>query len=236
MSSLLVRTMVLVWTFPARRVTTVAQIYGWTPRRGGRQWRRGTASPVQDHLVMVHIGAGHPAPAKNRASMSVRRSVTGYRSRYEHLAARVLRDDRSKCGYERTLSCSDSSPRVGRNHGKAGSDRALRARDGSRRGWRGRPVLQGPLLGAADGQRRDRPGVRGVLFQVPEAFVSAAPGERSIQLSLSPTGTRGGCADLAQTGPRRSVARSRCGDIGLPIGIGLVVGSLLDPVDRGIGE
>src|SRR5450759_1909905 len=77
MSSLLVRTMVPVWTFPARRVTTVAQIYGWTPRRGGRQWRRGTASPVQDHLVMVYIGAGHPAPAKNRASMSVRRSLTG---------------------------------------------------------------------------------------------------------------------------------------------------------------
>src|SRR5450759_1321325 len=77
MSSLLVRTMVLVWTFPARRVTTVAQIYGWTPRRGGRQWRRGTASPVQDHLVMVYIGAGHPAPAKNRASMSARRSPTG---------------------------------------------------------------------------------------------------------------------------------------------------------------
>src|SRR5680860_485330 len=67
--------MVLVWTFPARRVTTAAQIYGWAPRRGGRQWRPGTASPVQDHPVMVHIGAGHPAPAKNRASMSVRRSL-----------------------------------------------------------------------------------------------------------------------------------------------------------------
>jgi hypothetical protein len=30
-------------------------------------------------------------------------------------------------GIERTLSCSDPSPRVGRNHGKAGSHRALRA-------------------------------------------------------------------------------------------------------------
>src|SRR5665647_51650 len=74
MSSLSVRTMVLVWTFPARRVTTVTQIYGWAPRRGGRQRRRGTACPVQDHPVMVYIGAGHPAPAENRASMSVRRN------------------------------------------------------------------------------------------------------------------------------------------------------------------
>src|SRR5664279_5122037 len=113
--------------------------------------------------------------------------------------------------HERTLSCSDSSPRVGRNHGKAGIYRALRAHDGSHRGWRGRPVLPGPLLGAADGQRRDRPGVRGVLFQVPEAFLSAAPRERSTQLGLSPTGTRGGCADLSQTGPRRSVAGSSYG-------------------------
>src|SRR5665811_2042948 len=79
MSSLLVRTMVLVWTFRARRVTTVAQIYGWTPRRGGRQLRRATASPVPDHLVMVYIGAGHPVPAKNRASMSARRLVCGHR-------------------------------------------------------------------------------------------------------------------------------------------------------------
>ena len=32
--------------------------------------------------------------------------------------------------------------------GKTGSRRALRARDSSRRGRRGRPVLQEPLLGA----------------------------------------------------------------------------------------
>src|SRR5665647_189643 len=85
MSSLSVRTMVLVWTFPARRVTTVTQIYGWAPRRGGRQWRRGTACPVQDHPVMVYIGAGHPAPAKNRASMSARRSAYGLTADKRHV-------------------------------------------------------------------------------------------------------------------------------------------------------
>ena len=57
---------------------------------------------------------------------------------------------------------------VERTHGKTGSRRALRARADSRRGRRGRPVLQGPVLGAADGERRNCPGVRGVLSKVPE--------------------------------------------------------------------
>ena len=54
---------------------------------------------------------------------------------------------------------------------------ALRARAGSRRGQRGRPVLQKPALGAANGERRCRPGVRGVLLAVPEASMSAAGDE-----------------------------------------------------------
>src|SRR5262249_6771799 len=58
--------------------------------------------------------------------------------------------------------------------GKTGSHRALRARAGSRRGRCGRPVLQEPVLGAADSERRNCPGVRGVLSEVPEASMSAA--------------------------------------------------------------
>ena len=53
---------------------------------------------------------------------------------------------------------------------KTGSRRALRACAGGRRGQRGRPVLQEPVLGTADGERRDRPGVLGVLLVVPEAL------------------------------------------------------------------
>jgi len=71
---------------------------------------------------------------------------------------------------------SGSTPQheVERKDGKTGSRRALRARAGSRRGRRGRPVLQEPVLGAADNERRNCPGVRGVLSQVPEASMSAA--------------------------------------------------------------
>src|SRR5262245_10727239 len=59
---------------------------------------------------------------------------------------------------------SGSAPQhvVERKDGKTGSRRALRARAGSRRGRRGRPVLQEPVLGAADSERRNCPGVRGV--------------------------------------------------------------------------
>src|SRR5262249_38628722 len=39
---------------------------------------------------------------------------------------------------------------------------------------RGRPILQEPVLGAADSKRRNCPGVRGVLSEVPEASISAA--------------------------------------------------------------
>src|SRR5665811_1005480 len=132
MSSLLVRTMVLVWTFPARRVTTVAQIYGWTPRRGGRQWRRGTASPVQDHLVMVYIGAGHPAPAKNRASMSVHRSHYGTDTcrpaTGNGATARSRHDGRAQCGFV-------PFPRGG----SAGGATQQRTRRVERDGTHGRP-------------------------------------------------------------------------------------------------
>src|SRR5499433_3661839 len=90
---------------------------------------------------------------------------------------------------------SGSAPQhvVERKDGKTGSRRALRARAGSRRGRRGRPVLQEPVLGAADSERRNCPGVRGVLSEVP-AFCS----------SLSPS--LGGMAILsvaARVGARR---------------------------------
>jgi len=61
---------------------------------------------------------------------------------------------------------------VGWNDGKAGRRRALCACAGSRRGRRGRLVLQASVLGAPDRERRDCPGVCGVLFEVREASMS----------------------------------------------------------------
>ena len=58
--------------------------------------------------------------------------------------------------------------------GKTGSHRVLRARVDSRRCRRGRPVLQKPGLGTANGERRDSPGVRSVLSEVLEGLMSAA--------------------------------------------------------------
>src|SRR5450756_262802 len=71
-------------------------------------------------------------------------------------------------------SCCTAPYGLRSNHGKTGIHRALRARDGCRCGRRGPPVLQASLLGAAGSERRDRPGVPGVLPQIPEAFMSAA--------------------------------------------------------------
>src|SRR5579863_10263289 len=69
---------------------------------------------------------------------------------------------------------------VERKHGKAGSRRALRACASSRRGRCGHPVLQEPVLAAADGERRNRPGVPGFLLEIPEAFISAAASEQAL--------------------------------------------------------
>ena len=63
--------------------------------------------------------------------------------------------------------------------GKTGGHRVLRARAGSRRGRRGCPVLQEPVLGAADGERSS--GVLGVLSAVPEPSVSGAAAKRAFQ-------------------------------------------------------
>jgi len=62
---------------------------------------------------------------------------------------------------------------VERKDGKVCSRRPLRSRAGSRRGRRGRPVLQEPVLAAADGERRNRPGFRVVLLKIPETSMSA---------------------------------------------------------------
>ena len=72
---------------------------------------------------------------------------------------------------------------VERKDGKTGSRCALRARDGSRCGRRGRPVLQEPVLGAADSKRRNCHGVRGILSEVPEASMSAAAAMRAFNAS-----------------------------------------------------
>jgi hypothetical protein len=63
--------------------------------------------------------------------------------------------------------------------GETGSRRALRAGAGSRRGRRGRHVLQEPVLGAAHSECRIGPGVRGVLSEVLEASMSVAAAMRA---------------------------------------------------------
>jgi hypothetical protein len=77
--------------------------------------------------------------------------------------------------------------------GTVGSRRAVRGCDGGCRGRGGRPVLPRPLLGAAGGQRRHCPGVRGVLLQVPASPI----GEAGRGTTTSRVGT------LAQTSCRR---------------------------------
>ena len=59
---------------------------------------------------------------------------------------------------------------------ETGSRRALRARAGSHHIRPGHPVLQAPALGAAGSERPNCPGVRGVLSEVPEAFMKSALG------------------------------------------------------------
>jgi hypothetical protein len=83
-------------------------------------------------------------------------------------------------------SCSTPWHVVERHRGTTGSHRALRARDGSRRGRRGRPLPQTPLLVAADSKRRNRPGIRGLLLVVPEASVSAAAAMRLTRFTARP--------------------------------------------------
>ena len=56
--------------------------------------------------------------------------------------------------------------------GKTSSRRALRFRADSRRNRRRCPVPQESVLGAPDGERRNSPGVLGVLSEVPEPSVS----------------------------------------------------------------
>ncbi len=85
-------------------------------------------------------------------------------------------------------SCPTPSRVVERNDEKAVSRRALRARTGSRRGRRGHPVLQAPFLGAADSKRRNSPGIRGSLFEVPEASMGAAAARSGHQTEVTGPG------------------------------------------------
>lgn len=77
---------------------------------------------------------------------------------------------------------------VEKKDGKTGRGRALRSRASSRRRRRGRPVLQEPVLATVDGERRNRLGVRGVLLEIPEAFLSTTATIRCSPHLRSPTG------------------------------------------------
>ena len=72
------------------------------------------------------------------------------------------------------VPCSDLARRVDMSHGKTCGRRSLCGRDGRHCRWGGRAAAQAPVLAAPVRERRDRGGVRGGLFLVPEAFVSAA--------------------------------------------------------------
>jgi len=60
----------------------------------------------------------------------------------------------------------------------------LSARAGSRRGRRGHPVLQEPVLGATDSERRNCPGIRRVRFEVPASMSAAAATRLTQRLRL----------------------------------------------------
>src|SRR5215469_16954725 len=83
---------------------------------------------------------------------------------------------------------------VEHRRGKTGWHRALRGRTGGRHSLRGCLVPQAPALVAADNQRRDCPGVRGDLFQVPE---------RSAEQAGLDAGCYPGAARLGAPGCRR---------------------------------
>src|SRR5262245_46232477 len=90
-------------------------------------------------------------------------AVSVYRTRDERNALAAANDrSLNRAVYSAALALTPQHV-VERKDGKTGSRRALRARAGSRRGRRGRPVLQEPVLGAADSERRNCPGGRGVV-------------------------------------------------------------------------
>src|ERR1035441_9473553 len=69
-----------------------------------------------------------------------------------------------------------------RLNGQTGSYRALRGGDGSRHSLCRFRVLQKPILGTADSQYWNRPGVRSVLFEISEASVNKGDSMLSLRL------------------------------------------------------
>jgi hypothetical protein len=62
--------------------------------------------------------------------------------------------------------------KLGVENGKTDDCRALRGVDDSRRSWSRSSVLQASVLGTADSEHRNRPGLCSFLFEIPEASVS----------------------------------------------------------------
>jgi len=74
---------------------------------------------------------------------------------------RVRESERAHLGHYRRLA-GELRPLLHRKHAAS--------LPYSRRGRRGRPVLEEPVLGAADSERRNCPSILGVLSVVPEAI------------------------------------------------------------------
>ena len=64
-------------------------------------------------------------------------------------------------------------------NGKPDDHRTLRSLDGSRDSRDRCLVLQESVLGTADGERRNRPGIRSLLLQIPETSMSKAEARRA---------------------------------------------------------
>jgi len=132
------------------------------PSRSSRRPVKGTGLHA-GQVRPVHRPGQRRSGADRLTSHRARRRMTGRLRRYLGLARR-FHGRRSVLMVRR--SCSTPAHRVERSSGKTGDRRAVRACPGSRRGMRGCPILQAPLLGATDSKRRNRRGIRGVLFEV----------------------------------------------------------------------
>jgi hypothetical protein len=139
---------------------------------GGRVWMSRSAAATSPRLMSTAI----PALTLRAGE----RSRKCFRFTVRSLPASALAVNRfgrpaSVVFIPRAVPVARRGTTVRCDDGKARRCRALRARAGNCRG-RCRPlVLQASVLGAPDGECRDRPGVRGVLSEVPGASMSGPP-------------------------------------------------------------
>jgi len=179
---------VLAYREGRQPVDQVAEIFGlWAAEHAAlhdsqekcRKCKRNASPP---HALSLSSRWGD-ASDRNHTPGSVIRASTGLISANRKRAGAGIADGRPV-----------HASVVERERGKAGRRRFLRARADRRRGRRRRAVLQEPVLGTADGERRNRAGVLGVLPEVSEASVRCAVDQPARWWwPLDPCLIRGGC-------------------------------------------